>query len=92
VSPFQYEVGMAGFGFGVMAILSFNANYSFRLATVIGLVCWLWGDASGHIYQMIVHQDFMLGNAGTWFWMDLVLPFILIICIFNLRPSVVGHE
>ena len=86
VSPFQFEVAMADLAFGVLGVLSFNASYGFRLATVIASLCMLWGDAGGHIYQMIVSQNFAPGNAGSWFWMDLVIPFILLICISRLKP------
>lgn len=85
-SPFQFEVAMANFALGFIGILSFNASYGFRLATVIANTIWLWGDAAGHIYQMIKFQDFAVGNAGSWFWMDILIPFILIICITQLNP------
>lgn len=87
-SPFQYEVAMANLGFGVIAILSFRASYGFRLATVIANTCWLWGDAVGHSYQMISHHNFAPGNAGSWFYMDVLLPFILIICLMKLKSHV----
>lgn len=86
-SPFQYEVAMANLGFGLLGILSFNASYPFRLATVIGSTCWLWGDATGHIYQMIEHNNFTIGNAGSWFWMDIFIPLILIICLIKLKQK-----
>lgn len=82
-SPFQYEVAIADLAFGLLGILSFRANYGFRLATVIGSTCWLWGDAIGHIYQMIFHQNFTIGNAGSWFWMDIIIPLVLILCIIK---------
>jgi hypothetical protein len=84
-SPFQFEVAIADLGFGLIAVLAFRASYGFRLASVIGVSCWLWGDAVGHIYQMIHHHNFASGNAGSWFWLDVILPFILIICIIKLR-------
>jgi hypothetical protein len=84
-SPFQYEVAMANLAFGVLGILSFNASYPFRLATVIGSICWLWGDATGHFYQMVTQNNFAVGNAGSWFWMDLFVPLILLICIVKLK-------
>ena len=84
-SPFQFEVAMANLGFGVIAILSFWASYGFRLATVIGNACWLWGDAVGHIYQMYSQHNFTTGNAGSWFWMDLIVPLVLIICLSKLK-------
>jgi hypothetical protein len=85
-SPFQYEVGMANLAIGVIAILSFNASYGFRLATVIASACWLWGDAVGHIIQILQFHNYSLGNAGPWLWMDLLIPFVLLICIRGLKP------
>ncbi|KTC66262.1 Uncharacterised protein (plasmid) [Legionella adelaidensis] len=87
-SPFQFEVAMANLAIGVIAILSFKASFDFRLATVIASTCWLWGDAVGHIYQMIVHQNFTIGNAGSWFWMDILVPLLLIISLFRLRVQI----
>lgn len=86
-SPFEYEVGIANLAFGIIAILSFNASYNFRLAVVIAITIWLWGDAIGHIYQMITQQNFSIGNAGSWFWMDLYLPLVLILCLRKLKPK-----
>lgn len=85
-SPFQFEVAMADLAIGVLGVLSFNASYGFRLATVIASIVFLWGDAVGHIYQMVVNQNFMPGNAGTWFWLDLVIPLILLLCLVRLKP------
>lgn len=86
-SPFQYEVAMADLGFGIIGLLSFNASYSFRLATVIGNTIWLWGDASGHIFQMLQNQNFSTGNAGSWFWLDVFIPLLLMICLSGLKRS-----
>lgn len=86
-SPFQFEVATADLAIGVLGILSFRANYDFRLATVLGSLIMLWGDAAGHIYQQIIAQNFSEGNAGTWFWMDILIPLILLICLIKLRAS-----
>ena len=86
-SPFQFEVAMADLAFGVLGILAFNASYGFRLATVIGSTCFLWGDAVGHVYQMLMHHNFSVGNAGSWFWIDILLPLVLIFCIYKMRPK-----
>lgn len=86
-SPFQYEVAIADLGFGLLAFLSVKASYGFRLATVIGIACWLWGNAIGHIHQMIQNNGFTSGNAASWFWMDILLPIIIIICIMKLKPK-----
>lgn len=84
-SPFQYEVAIANLAIGVIAILSFNASYGFRLATVTAAVIWLWGNAMGHILQIIQFHNFSQGNAGSWLVMDIVLPFMLVIVIRQLR-------
>lgn len=88
VSPFQYEVAMANLAIGVIAILSFNASFGFRLATVIAAVFWLWGDAAGHIYQMVQFHNFNTGNAGSWFIMDIIIPLMLIITVRKLDKTV----
>lgn len=80
-SPFQYEVAMADLALGLLGVFSFKASFGFRLATVVAALAMLWGDASGHIYQMVVNGDFEPGNAGTWFWLDMIIPLILLICI-----------
>jgi hypothetical protein len=81
VSPFQYEVAMANLGFGLVAILAYKASYGFRLANVIGGTCWLWGDALGHFYQMAAHHNYTIGNAGSWLWVDIFVPLLLIIAV-----------
>lgn len=84
-SPFEYEVAIANLGFGVMAVLSFNTTFGFRLATVIGNVIWLMGNAVQHINLMIAQGNYNIGNAGSWLWLqDLVLPLIMLMCINGL--------
>lgn len=84
ISPFQFEVAMANLGFGVVGVLAFFHSFGFRLANVIGSTCYLWGDAVGHIRDMILHHTFNPGPAGSWFVIDIIVPLILIICIIRL--------
>jgi hypothetical protein len=86
-TPFEFEVAMADLAIGIIAILSFSSSFGFRAATVIATMIFLWGDAVGHINQMIINSDFMTGNAGSWFWMDVFLPFILVICILKMKEG-----
>lgn len=81
VSPFQYEVGIADLTVGVLGVLGFWGDYSFRLAAAIAAIVWYWGDAIGHIRQMIVAKNFAPGNAGSWFWTDVLVPILLIVCL-----------
>ena len=84
-SPFEYEVGVADLALGVVAVLSFNASFGFRLATVIANSIFLLGAAYNHIYFMIMQGNYNIGNAGSWLWLnDLILPLIMLLCIHNL--------
>ena len=66
-SPFQYEVGFASLGFGIVGLLAFRRTLGFRAASVIGPSFFLWGAAGGHVYQMITTHNFPPGNAGVVF-------------------------
>lgn len=80
VSPFQFEVGIADLTVGVLGVLAFRGNYSFRLAAAIGAILWYGGDAIGHVRQMIVAHNYAAGNAGPWFWTDVLVPLLLVVC------------
>lgn len=80
VSPFQYEVGIADLTVGVLGILAFWGNFSFRLAAAIAGIVWYWGDAIGHVRQMVVAHNYEPGNAGSWFWTDVFVPLLLVVC------------
>ena len=78
-SPFQWEVAVADLGFGVVCIFATRAENGFRLAGLLGVSIWFWGDALGHIWQMVERQDYAPGNAGSWFWTDVLIPAFMII-------------
>jgi Family of unknown function (DUF6790) len=80
-SPFQYEVGIADLTVGVLGLLAFWSNFSFRLAAAVAAIVWYWGDAVGHVRQMIVADNFAPGNAGPWFWTDVLVPLLLVISL-----------
>lgn len=84
-SPFQWEVAVANLGFGVLGILAFKNSFGFRMACVIGVTCWLWGDAAGHIYQMVTQNNFASGNAGSWLWLDIFVPLFLMALLIKIR-------
>ncbi len=86
-SPFQYEVGVANLGFGLLCVLAFRASHAFRVAAVTGLACWLWGAALVHLREMAVAHNFAPGNAGVWFWTDVLLPLLLMVLLRLARPG-----
>jgi len=92
-SPFQLEVGFASLGFGIVGVLSFWGNPGFRAATILAPSFFLWGAAGGHIYQMIVANNFAPGNAGIIFWSDIFIPIIglTLLCFQQQNPIKVNN-
>ena len=77
-SPFQWEVGVADFMLGVLGFMGAWASRPFRWAVVVALGLFFWGDAIGHLQQMEATNDFAPGNAGSWFWVDVIGPIVLL--------------
>lgn len=75
-SPFQAEVGFASLGFAVVGLLAFRGSFGVRVAAVIGPACFSLGAAAGHVYQMVVANNFAPGNAGIVFYMDIAIPLV----------------
>jgi len=75
-SPFQFEVGVASLGFGIVGLIAVRGSLGFRAAAIIAPAFFLWGAAGGHIYQIIKYQNYAPGNAGVILWTDIILPFI----------------
>lgn len=86
-SPFQYEVGFASLGFGLVGILAYRGSFGLRLAAVVGPACFLLGAAGGHIYQMVHSRNFSPGNAGAVFWTDLLVPLLGFLFLYLYRVS-----
>ncbi|MDE3047973.1 MAG: hypothetical protein KGI83_06445, partial [Verrucomicrobiota bacterium] len=77
-SPFQYEVAIAGLTMGVLGLFSWKASRGFCLASVMANCLWFFGDAIGHVIRIYSMHDMQIGNAGSWFWTDVLVPLILI--------------
>ena len=84
-SPFQFEVGMANLAFGVLGIMCSWVTGDFWTATVVGFSVFLWGDAIGHVRQMVQEKNFNPGNAGTVFWLDILIPAVLYVLLFTYK-------
>ncbi len=86
-SPFQYEVGMANLAIGVCCLFALKASYNYRLAAGITLSVWLGGDAVGHLVQMVQAHNFAPGNAGSWFWTDVLTPAVVMTLLAITKPA-----
>ncbi len=86
-SPFQAEVGWASLGYAVLGFMAFRPNRGLRVGIIAALACFMWGAATGHIYQMITTRDFAPGNAGVMFWCDILMPLFGFFLLWKTHPS-----
>lgn len=87
-SPFQYEVGMANLAVGALGILCLWFEDTFWFATIVATTVWLWGDAVGHVRQMLVAHNYAPNNAGGALYSDLIVPAALIVLALVARIPV----
>jgi hypothetical protein len=90
-NPFQSEVAVANLSVGVLGILCYWMRGNFWVATVIGLSVWYLGDAVVHIRSMMVEANYAPNNAGVTFYLDILIPVILIALLAYYR-HVSSHE
>lgn len=86
-SPFQAEVGWASLGYSVLGFMAFRPNRGLRAGAIAALACFMWGAATGHIYQMVTAHDFAPGNAGVMFWCDIFMPLFGIFLLWKTRGA-----
>jgi hypothetical protein len=77
-NPFQYEVAVANLTIGTLGILCYWMRGNFWTASVIGFSVWWLGDAVVHIRDIVVAANYAPNNAGVTFYMDILMPLILI--------------
>ena len=80
-SPFQSEVAFANLSLGVLGILCYWIRDNFWTATVISSSIFLFGDAYGHMINMIQFSNYAPGNTGSVLYMDIIGPIILIVLL-----------
>jgi hypothetical protein len=77
-SPFQWEVGLANVGWGVVGVTASGFDRDYTLAAIIVFSIFMLGAAAGHVRSMMRDHNSAPGNAGYIFWYDLVAPLLLI--------------
>ena len=90
-NPFQSEVAVANLAVGILGILCYWMRGNFWVATAIGCAVWLMGDAVVHIRDIVVEANYAPNNAGMTFYLDILIPVILIALLVYYR-HVSGHE
>lgn len=86
-APYEFQIAVGSLAIAIIGILSFSASFGFRAATTIAATIWMWGMAGGQIDQMLIHHNYAAANTGSWFWMNVVVPFILLICILRMKEG-----
>ncbi|MCB0829454.1 MAG: hypothetical protein KDB54_10830 [Solirubrobacterales bacterium] len=77
---FQFENAMGDLAIGVAGILClWIRDAKFWLAVIIITTIQYWGDAYGHIHQMVKYDNHDPDNTGFVLWIDIINPAILIV-------------
>ena len=77
-SEFQYDIGIASLGFGVLGILCF-AYQNLWLATGIVVAIFGLGHAYGYLLSLIRNKEASKSNAGIVPFISLVVSITLIV-------------
>jgi len=78
MSPFEYEVGMADLTVGVLGVLCLWFRENFWLATAIANAVWFWGDAIGHIRQVVLANNHAPNNSGIFLYAEILTPLLML--------------
>lgn len=77
-SPFQREVGLWDLSIGVTGLLCLKfRSMGFWSATVVAFGIFSIGAGIGHVYELVVHGNASINNAGPVMYMDLLYPVFL---------------
>lgn len=76
-SPFQFEVGMANFGFGIAGLFAPFTRPQSWLGLIAAQSVFLLGAAGGHIVSMRA-GNFAPDNAGVILYTDILGPLALL--------------
>ncbi|MDQ2621896.1 MAG: hypothetical protein M3Y45_02525 [Actinomycetota bacterium] len=83
---FQFENAMGDLAIGVAGLLCFwIRDLKFWLAVILIATIQFWGDAYGHIYQMVEYDNHEPENSGAILWIDLLNPAVLILLYWLTR-------
>lgn len=77
-NPFQQEVAFADLALGALGLGSLGAREDFWTATAVATAVMYWGDALGHIYQLLRYGNHQPGNSGPMLSALLLIPAVAI--------------
>jgi hypothetical protein len=94
-SPFQREVGMWDLSLGIVCVLCLAfRDEGFWTATIIATGIFSVSAGLGHVYELIVHGDTAVYNAGAVMYLDLFYPFILaaLLVLYKVKKKEAGQD
>lgn len=94
-SPFQREVGMWDFALGIVGVLCLVfRDEGFWTATIIGSGIFYVGAGLGHVYELFIHGDTAVYNAGAVMYLDLFYPLILaaLLIVYHRKKKEAGQN
>lgn len=83
-SMFQWEVGWGDIAIGVILFMCIWKRGSFMTAAIIAWTISYWGDAIGHIMQMVAHDNWAPSNVWST-PSDIIGPLLAIILLIAYR-------
>lgn len=87
-SPFEYELGWAEVGLGVVALMALWRGYEFRLASTLIFAIFSFAAAAQHIAEMVNAHNYAPGNAGIILWFgDIAVPIFFLIVAYLSRDA-----
>jgi hypothetical protein len=92
-SPFQREVGMWDLSLGIVGMLCLVfRDEGYWTATIIGTGLFFIGAGLGHVYELVVHGNTAVNNAGAVMYLDLFYPLILaaLLILYHVKKKEAG--
>lgn len=82
-SPFQLELAFSSLAFAVIAFLVYSRRGQFRakVGVIVAAVVSGLGDAAGHVYQMVVNDDYAVNNTGLLLIGDITINVVGLVFI-----------
>lgn len=89
---FQFENAMGDLSIAVAALLCIWIRHPMWWAALILIFAiQFYGDAYGHIHQMVEYDNHCVDNTGAVLWSDIVVPTVAIILFAVMRRSGPGR-
>ena len=89
-SPFEYELGWAEIGLGIVAMVSLWRGYEMRLAATLIFATFSFAAAAQHVDEIVRLHNYAPGNAGLILWWgDIALPIAVLVLAYLSREA---HE